>query len=89
LMGPNGRWWAAVDLAALSLGAVVVPLYQGQQAGELGYILEDAAPALVCVRGRKAAAEMAATFDEASYAPPVMVADPGSQNLEPPLRAWE
>ena len=45
-MGPNGHWWAAVDLAALGLGLVVVPLYQGQQSSELHLILEDAAPAL-------------------------------------------
>ncbi|MEF8793962.1 AMP-dependent synthetase/ligase [Thiohalorhabdus sp.] len=89
LMGPNGPWWASIDLAALSLGAVVVPLYQGQQRSELRYILEDAAPALVCVQGTKAATEMTAAFREAPYAPPVAVAEAGDVRLEPPLQSWE
>jgi len=88
LMGPNGRWWAVVDLAALSLGLVVVPLYQGQQPAELGFILEDAAPALVCVRGAKAVAEIAAVFRGDGYAPPVAAADSGDQALSGSIRPW-
>lgn len=89
LIGPNGRWWAAVDLAALSLGLVVVPLYQGQQPAELRYILEDAAPALVCLQGKKAAAEIGAAYRQAEYAPPVAAADTGDAPLEGSMRSWE
>jgi len=89
LMGPNGRWWAAVDLAAQSLGVVVLPLYQGQQPAELRYILEDAAPALVCLQGAKSVEEMAAAYRQANYAPPVTVADPGNRSLAEPMRTWE
>ena len=88
LMGPNGRWWAAVDLAAQCLGVVVVPLYQGQQAAELRYILEDAAPVLVCIRGAKAVDELAATHNQRDYAPPVAVADAGDRALGEPMRDW-
>jgi long-chain acyl-CoA synthetase len=89
LMGPNGRWWAAADLAALSLGLVVVPLYQGQQPAELRYIIEDAAPALICIRGAKAVDELQATFREAGYTPPVAVAEPGDRPLADPMREWQ
>ena len=88
LTGPNGRWWAAVDLAALSVGAVVVPLYQGQQPAELRYILEDAAPALVCLKGAKAVDEIAAAFSQAEYTPPVAAADIGDRPLPAPMQAW-
>lgn len=38
----NGPDWAAFDLAALSLGLVVVPLYVDDRPDNAAYILNDA-----------------------------------------------
>ncbi|MFP4615717.1 MAG: AMP-dependent synthetase/ligase [Thiohalorhabdus sp.] len=89
LMGPNGRFWAAVDWAAQLLGLVVVPLYQGQQPTDLRYLLEDSAPSLICIQGPKSVADLSALAARDSYLPPVAVRDPGDQTLEPPFRDWD
>ncbi len=89
LMGPNGRFWATVDLAAQHLGLVVVPLYQGQNPKELGYILNDSGPSLVCLQGEEAVTELSDLFRSNGYIPEVAVAEPGDRALEPPFRTWE
>lgn len=49
LLAPNSVRWAALDLALMAEGAVVVPLYARQAAHELAGMLKDSSPAqIVC-----------------------------------------
>lgn len=41
LLGPNSICWAAIDLALMAEGIVVVPLYARQEPGELAAMLRD------------------------------------------------
>jgi long-chain acyl-CoA synthetase len=88
LMGPNGRFWAAVDWAAQLLGVAVVPLYQDLRPTDLRYMLEDAGPSLVCVQGPKNLASVEAAVPEAGYLPTVAVHNPGGRELAPPFTDW-
>ncbi len=88
LMAPNGRLWAAVDLAAQLLGVVLVPLYQGQRAAELQHILEDSAPTLVCLQGEEALAEVREALGEARYRPPIAAAGVRDSHLPEPAFSW-
>lgn len=47
LLAPNSIRWAALDLALLAEGVVVVPLYVRQAPAELAGILKDSAPAAI------------------------------------------
>jgi long-chain acyl-CoA synthetase len=47
LLGPNCARWAAIDLAILAEGAVVVPLYARQAPAQLGAMLADCGATLV------------------------------------------
>jgi long-chain acyl-CoA synthetase len=48
LVAPNSIRWAALDLAIIAEGLIAVPMYARQAAAELGAMLRDAAPGLVC-----------------------------------------
>ena len=48
LLAPNSIAWAAIDLAAMAEGIVVVPLYARQAPAELCLMLRDSQPRLVC-----------------------------------------
>ncbi|HIA03561.1 MAG TPA: hypothetical protein EYN66_16920, partial [Myxococcales bacterium] len=47
LLAPNSAKWAACDLAILSEGAIVVPLYSRQDPHELAVMLNDCKPTLL------------------------------------------
>ena len=47
VVGPNSIRWVAADLACLFAGAIVVPLYDRQDPGELGFMIGDCEPALI------------------------------------------
>ena len=47
VMLPNGPDWACLDLAALSLGLVVVPLYRDDRPDNAAYVLEHAGARLL------------------------------------------
>jgi long-chain acyl-CoA synthetase len=47
LLAPNSVQWVALDLALMSEGIIVVPLYVRQAPSELAAMLKDAAPARV------------------------------------------
>jgi long-chain acyl-CoA synthetase len=47
LLGPNSIRWAAVDLALMAEGVVVVPLYSRQAAAELAVMMKDCNPRLL------------------------------------------
>jgi long-chain acyl-CoA synthetase len=48
LLAPNGIGWAALDLALISEGIIVVPLYPRQAPEELANMLKDCGAAMVC-----------------------------------------
>jgi len=47
LLAPNDVRWAAVDLAAMAEGIIVVPLYARQSPKELAGMMQDCAPSVV------------------------------------------
>ena len=48
LLAPNSVRWAALDLAMMAEGIVVVPLYARQAPAELVGMMKDAMPARIC-----------------------------------------
>ncbi len=48
LLAGNGIAWAAVDLAAMAEGIIVVPLYARQAVNELAGMMRDCQPSMVC-----------------------------------------
>lgn len=48
LLAPNSIRWIAVDLAIISEGLIVVPLYARQAASELAAMMKDCSPSLIC-----------------------------------------
>jgi long-chain acyl-CoA synthetase len=48
LVAPNSIRWAALDLAVIAEGGIVVPLYHRQAPEELVAMMKDASPALLC-----------------------------------------
>ena len=53
VMLKNCREWVVFDLAALSLGLVVVPLYTDDRPENAAYIMEDAGVRLLLVEGKR------------------------------------
>ena len=47
LLAPNSIRWSALDLAIMSEGGVVVPLYPRQSPAELVAMMRDCAPSLL------------------------------------------
>ena len=47
LLAPNSIRWAALNLAMMSEGLIVVPLYTRQAPAELAFMMKDSAPSLV------------------------------------------
>ncbi len=48
LLASNGIRWVAMDLAIMSEGLIVVPLYSRQAPGELVAMMKDCSPSLIC-----------------------------------------
>ncbi len=48
LLAANSIYWAALDLAAMADGIMVVPLYARQAPSELAAMIRDAQPAIIC-----------------------------------------
>lgn len=47
LLGPNSIQWAAIDLALMAEGIIVVPLYPRQAPAELALMMRDSSPRLL------------------------------------------
>src|ERR1700748_1971944 len=48
LLAPNSIRWAALDLAMMAEGLIVVPLYSRQAPHELVAMMKDSTPSMVC-----------------------------------------
>jgi long-chain acyl-CoA synthetase len=58
LIAPNSIRWAALDLAMMAEGIIVVPLYARQAPAELVAMLKDSTPARICCPNAPLAAEI-------------------------------
>jgi long-chain acyl-CoA synthetase len=58
LLAHNSIRWAALDLAVMAEGLIVVPLYARQASEELAAILQDCSPALICCEDHRQMDEM-------------------------------
>jgi len=65
LLGPNSIEWVAVDLALMAEGAIVVPLYARQAAGELAGMVKDSGARFLFVSDAALGESVAATWTEA------------------------
>ncbi len=58
LLAPNSIRWAALDLAMMAEGIIVVPLYARQAPAELVGMMKDSTPARICCTNAALAAEI-------------------------------
>jgi long-chain acyl-CoA synthetase len=58
LVAPNSIRWAALDLAMMAEGIIVVPLYARQAPAELVGMMKDSTPARICCASAGLAAEI-------------------------------
>ncbi len=65
LLGPNSIRWVAFDLALMAEGAIVVPLYARQAAGELAGMMKDCGPRLLIVSDAALGEAVAAVWPQA------------------------
>jgi long-chain acyl-CoA synthetase len=72
LLAPNSIRWAALDLAMIAEGLIVVPLDVRQVGAELAGMVADSTPALICASDAGLAAEALADL---SAPPPVVFFD--------------
>jgi long-chain acyl-CoA synthetase len=66
LLAPNSIRWAALDLAMMAEGLIVVPLYARQAPAELVGMMKDAMPARICCSDAAAAAAIQKLWPDAS-----------------------
>lgn len=72
LLAHNSLRWAALDLALMSEGAIVVPLYARQAPCELASIMKDCQPSLICCGDQTLATAISECWSDA---PPVRLFD--------------
>jgi long-chain acyl-CoA synthetase len=72
LLAPNSIRWAALDLAMMAEGLIVVPLYARQAPAELVGMMKDSTPALLCCADEPLAAEIHKNWDAP---PPIALFD--------------
>jgi long-chain acyl-CoA synthetase len=58
LLAPNSIRWAAIDLAMMAEGLIVVPLYARQAPAELATMIKDSAPSIICCSDPALAADI-------------------------------
>ena len=73
----NGVNWVAVDLAALGLGLVVVPLYVDDNAENIAWCVGTADARLLIVENSRLAAMLAKSAGDARPLPSLVVLRPG------------
>src|ERR1700735_3756364 len=64
LLAPNSVRWAALDLAMMAEGLIVVPLYARQAPGEVAAMLKDATPSLIFSTDAESIAQIRAHWPE-------------------------
>jgi long-chain acyl-CoA synthetase len=84
LLAPNSIRWAAVDLALMAEGIIVVPLYHRQAPAELAAMMKDCQPRLLLAGDQPLADAISAVWPDA---PPQVLLDEAMQHpaVEPRL----
>ena len=72
LLAPNSIRWAAMDLAMMAEGVIVVPLYARQAPAELVAMMKDCSPTLVCCGDESLRESIASNWTDA---PPMHLFD--------------
>jgi long-chain acyl-CoA synthetase len=65
LLGPNSMQWAALDVALMAEGVIVVPLYSRQAPAELAAMIKDCSPRLLFVSDASLGEAVAQAWPEA------------------------
>ncbi|HEV2306171.1 MAG TPA: AMP-binding protein [Candidatus Acidoferrales bacterium] len=65
LLAPNSIRWAALDLALMAEGVIVVPLYARQAANELAVMIQDSGAARICCENAELRAAIAGALRNA------------------------
>ena len=78
LISENRPEWSIVDLAILSAGGVVVPLYTTQAPDQIRYILEDSGARALMISGGRVLKHARAGFEGLDLLTDVIVFDPKS-----------
>jgi long-chain acyl-CoA synthetase len=78
LISENRPEWSIVDLAILSAGAVVVPLYTTQAPDQIRYILEDSGARALMISGGRVLKHAREGFDGLDRLTDIIVFDPKS-----------
>ncbi len=78
LISENRPEWSIVDLAILSAGAVVVPLYTTQAPDQIRYILEDSGARALMISGGRVLKHARAGFEGLDRLTDIIVFDPKS-----------
>lgn len=88
LLLPNCLEWVCFEQAALSLGLVVVPLYNWDSPGNIGYILRDSGTRLLLVESAERAREVEPELRGQGARPRILYLGPRSEGLETPVAEW-
>ena len=81
LCARNGLQWAAIDLAALGLGLVVVPLYVDDNPLNVAWCVDHAQARLLIVENSRLAAGIAGAVEAGQTLPPMVVLNPASGDM--------
>ncbi|MEO8346453.1 MAG: AMP-binding protein [Betaproteobacteria bacterium] len=73
----NGVNWVAIDIAALGMGLVVVPLYVDDNPENVAWCVSDAQVRLLVVENSRIASALAKCVNSAQALPPIVVLRPG------------
>jgi long-chain acyl-CoA synthetase len=84
----NGVDWVAVDLAALGLGLVVVPLYVDDRAESAAYCIEQTGARLAVVENSRVASALRAARSAGAAFPPAVVLGPDADTPDVPASAF-
>ena len=90
VVAPNSTRWAALDLALMAEGAIVVPLYARQAPAELVSMMKDSTPSLICCESTTLAAEIKKNWEDG---PPLVLmeeifgGEPAANNEEAGMAA--
>jgi long-chain acyl-CoA synthetase len=84
----NGLPWVALDLAALGLGLVVVPLYVDDNADNIAWCVAHAQARLLVVESSRIAAGLRGVAGQATPLPPLVVVRPDAGETAPTVAAF-
>jgi long-chain acyl-CoA synthetase len=85
---PNSLEWVCFEQAVLSLGLVVVPLYNWDSPGNIAYILRDSGARLLLVESPERARELEPELGLESARPRVLYLGPRTEGMGTPVAEW-